>query len=71
MGDTQEARDRHRQTLALEAMTSYLKELVPVMQGINAALKDFAKIATPAKVEVVKPDLELAKEIATHPEGGM
>ena len=70
MSDSQEARDRHRQTLALESIGVFLKELVPVMKGIQTTLEDFAKIAAPAKVEVVKPDLETAKQLALHPEVG-
>lgn len=70
MSDTQEARDRHRQMLAVEGIMKYLGELIPIMREINKTLEDFAKIAAPAKVELVKPDVELAKQRALHTEAG-
>ena len=70
MSNTQEARDRHRRTLAIEAMTGYLKELVPVMKTINQNLEEFVKIATPQKIQYVAADLEAAKQRALYPEGG-
>lgn len=74
MGDTQEARDRHRQTLALESIAGYLKDLIPIVTNVNQTLKDFAKMSTPSYIVHATGErvpVEVAKDIATHPEGGV